>query len=192
VVHIHLSELEPRSDVLAGAGIGETHRDQIVSSIVLAENHDPLVVLDFERVQAVTASYLKPIVPIFYTIDSIPAGRSPYPLYANLSASAEDDLHHFLVARAWPGIVGDLKRGRIQFKKIIGALQATPNETLRRLSKIGSGTASDLMQSAPRTEVALTAWNNRLAELARLRLAKREKKGRFWIYQPIVEVTNNG
>jgi hypothetical protein len=192
MLHILISKLKPRSDILAGAGIGEAHRGQIVSSIVSAENYRPLVVLDFKGIQAVTASYLKPIVPIFYASDSVPAERSPYPLYANLSASAEDDLHHFLMARAWPGIVADFGGGRIRYRKIIGALQATPNETLRRLSKIGSGTANDLMQSAHGTDVALTAWNNRLAELARLRLAKREKRGRFWIYQPIVEVTSNG
>jgi hypothetical protein len=192
MLHIRLSDLQPASDVLAGAAVAEKHRDAIVTAVLTAKEDDPIVILDFESVEAVTASYLKLVIPIFYDENVLTKNKVPHPLYAQLSPETEEDLHHFLIARGWPGIVATWKRGKATFKKLIGALEAAPSETFRRLSKVGLGSAVDIMQSAGGTEVALTAWNNRLAELSRLRLARRERRGRFWIYRPTLEVTNNG
>lgn len=192
MIPIILAKLKPVSNVLAGAGVAEEHRDQIIENIALASHSDSVILLDFAGVEAVTASYLKVTIPLFYGESELIADEPAYPLYTNLSRSTEEDLDHFLAARGWPGMVVAVKYGKPNFSKLLGALEAAPTETLQRLSKIGFGSAADVMQLNGGTEVALTAWNNRLAELARLRLAKRTKKGRFWIYKPIVEVTKNG
>jgi hypothetical protein len=193
VLPIPFHQLRPKTDVLAGAALGEKHSHQI-ASIILAQRAraDTAVVLDFRDIQAVTSSYLRQtLLPLYGSSDDALPSRV-VPLYCNLSPSTEDDLHHFLLAHRLPALVVRVKGRTTEFQKRLGWLEATANETLSRLSKIHAGSAADLMASTGRTAIALTAWNNRLAELFRLRLATREKRGRHWIYKPIVEVKNNG
>jgi hypothetical protein len=150
-----------------------------------------VAVLDFRKIDAVTPSYLKQTLADLYRVtDELSVGL--FPLYSNLSTSAEEDLHHFLVAHNFPGLVVELKGKQIKFLKQIGTMEEAARETLFRLSSLGRGSAADVMATHGGSAIALTAWNNRLAELFRLRLATRIKNGRFWIYQPIVEVKNNG
>jgi hypothetical protein len=194
VLPIHFYQLKPSTDVLAGAALGEKHSHQI-ASIISAQRAraDAAVVLDFRDIQAVTPSYLRQtLLPLYGSGSGEALPSRVLPLYSNLSPSTEDDLHHFLLAHRLPALVVRVKGRTTAFQKRLGWFEATANETLSRLSNIHAGSASDLMATAGGTAVALTAWNNRLAELFRLRLATREKRGRHWIYKPIVEVKNNG
>jgi hypothetical protein len=189
VIRIIFTKLEPQTDVLAGAALGEKHWKQIAGLINEAGAVESVVLLDFDGVAAATASYFKQTLSLFHGDGR--ATRNAYPIYINVSPSVEDDIHHFLLGQKWPGIIATFKRGKPWFRKLIGALEPAAVDTWNHLTLIGSGSAADVMQAA-RSQVALTAWNNRLAELSRLRLTERKKNGRFWIYKPTVEVTNNG
>lgn len=194
MLQISLCQLKPKTGILAGAALGEKHGQQIAAMILIHSGHKEVaVLLDFRDVHAVTPSYLKQTLPPLYGgTNTDPSAPRTVPLYCNLSSSAEDDVHHFLLAQRLPGLVVQLKSSGHAFQKRIGLLEATANETLFRLSGIHAGSAADLMATTGGSAIALTAWNNRLAELFRLRLATREKRGRHWIYKPIVEVKNNG
>lgn len=194
MVRILLFDLEPITDVLAGAALGEKHAAQIWSKVSdRSAGNDMVVLLDFRGISAVTPSYLKKTLPALYNSGEQDTSTAAlFPLYTNLSLSTEDDVHHFLLAHRLPGIAVRSKGNALTFQKRIGWLEAAATETLSRLGSINSGSAADLMTAGGGSSIALTAWNNRLAELFRLRLATRTKTGRYWIYRPIVEVKNNG
>jgi hypothetical protein len=191
VVRIELAKLTPRTDVLAGGAVGEKHCQQIEAALFKPSFDDAIVVLDFAHIKAVTPSYLKQTIRPLYA-PSNGQTNAAFPVYANLLDPTEDDLHHFLLAHRLPGIVVRSKGHTITFQHLIGWLEQTASETFSRLSLIKLGSATDLMENQRGSEIALTAWNNRLAELYRLRLANRMKSGRHWIYKPIVEAKNNG
>ena len=192
MLEVSLRSLRPKTDVLAGVALGQKHAAGLRSVLSAAPvDGDRVVLLDFDKIKAVTPSYLKQTLPVLYEIAETESTRT-FPLYENLSTSAEDDLDHFLIARRLPGILVKTERNSTVFEKRIGWLEPAANETLSRLSAIGSGSAADVMAMVGGSAIALTAWNNRLAELFRLRLATRAKNGRYWIYKPIVEAKNNG
>lgn len=192
MVRITFANLAPKTDILAGAALGEKHWEQI-ASVISAQATDTVTLFDFRGINAVTPSYLKKTLADLYRSNVIEQSSTRlFPLYTNLSRSTEEDLHHFLVAYELPGLVVQAKGKTLTFLNQIGCIEAAANETLSRLSSLGRGSAADVMGTANGSAIALTAWNNRLAELFRLRLATRVKIGRFWIYRPIVEVNNNG
>jgi hypothetical protein len=194
VLTICFGDLKPKTDVLAGAALGEKHGGEIESAIAAqSAGRDIIVLLDFREIKAVTSSYLKQTVRRLHG-DGNSGASEPriFPLYCNLSPSPEDDVHHFLLAHHLPGVLVRVKGNTATFERRLGWLEGAAQETLFRLSLINAGSAADVMATQGGSAIALTAWNNRLAELFRLRLATREKRGRHWIYKPIVEVKNNG
>ena len=70
---------------------------------------------------------------------------------------------------------------------IIGELEVVPARILRLITGFREFTAQDLCERYPEENVSVTAWNNRLNELYRLRLLRRRKDRKHWRYQTIAK-----
>lgn len=69
---------------------------------------------------------------------------------------------------------------------LLGEAEATALRTLDDLRGRRQVTALELHARFSRREsVSATAWNNRLHDLYRLRLARRVRRGKTWIYSPL-------
>jgi hypothetical protein len=189
VLHVKVHQLEPKSAHLHGATIGEDHAEQI-SKLVRGNSDSTVVVIDFEGIVTASASYFKRVVsPFFQTpSDSGLFVQETFPIGINItSTDLREELTDFLVGKGWVLIEAELEGTNLSKPRIIGELEGASEETYRELQEMGKATAAELHEKFPQKSVNQTAWNNRLAQLLDLRVAQRERSGRFWIYQPTVK-----
>jgi len=181
--------VEPLLDLLCSRTFEQTNFTPVPSEIVL---------IDFEGIEAVTASYLKALIlPIllgdqgaikskFAREDIGKPETSIYPAVTGLSEDVREELQDVLELRGLPCLEA-LKWGEagIQKARLLGILDPILKTTYTMLQRAQSASATQLHSSYPGEQITITGWNNRLADLHRLRLATRTKQGRQWIYEPI-------
>ncbi len=184
---------------VAGATLGQAHLNEVYVALrgIVADPGE-VVVLDFEGTETATASYMKAtVLALLKQGDHEPQIGFPqivFPVVANLSAEVAEELDQVLIANRLPCIEAlacsnmHVQRGRVR-----GVLDAALEETLAVLVSEGEASATQLHEKL-RAEIpiSVTGWNNRLAELHRARLAWRRKRGRQWVYEPIVEEVVRG
>jgi hypothetical protein len=193
-----LSEASGGIRNLAGAAAARSHLKGMRDGLdaMLCEYANPLVlVLDFSDVESVTSSYVKAsliwlircgqrsVAADYFeppgdgaTIVSLPA----YPVVAHISDEIREELEVVLASEE----LCCLEVSTEGEPKILGSLERTLRETFRRLVAEEEVTASELHQKFG-DGINVTGWNNRLADLHRLRLAWRRKEGRQWTYAPV-------
>ncbi|ADO70242.1 hypothetical protein [Stigmatella aurantiaca] len=203
-VYSLLSRHEGVSPQLYGATLGQAHYKGLISTIqgALAES---VVVVDFSGVEATTASYLKATVIALLeaAMDSVnePSRGGPatvskdrvnvFPVVSNLSPEVAEELQTVLEARRLPYLEALRISGtEVTQARLRGFIEAAPAETLERVVTARSTSATQLatLQSPP----TATGWSNRLADLFRLRLVRRIKEGRNWLYSPVVSEVSFG
>lgn len=139
------------------------------------------VVLDFEDVEVVTASWVNSaLVPLIQWAAN--EQTDLFPLMANLSA---DDLDEFRLVAERSGQCFLIVKSRrtINTANLVGSLDEKQLETLESVIAKPGVTGAKL--ASPETKA--TAWNNRLKDLFVKRLLRREKRGRESTYWPLVE-----
>ena len=190
-----------------GAILGERHLQALGSSL---SSHAPLtgtgekVVLDFDDIQSATASYLKATLLWLHLCGQLVRGglSSPFPVRVQNDRPLACELFPF-AAHIGPEIrigLDDVFGGRglpylvahkwdaedVREAELRGKVEPTVRRALLALLEAGPSSAADLHAvHGARENINLTAWNNRLTELYRLRLARRTKQGRNWLYTPI-------
>jgi hypothetical protein len=190
VLRISICKLSPPGRRLTGAAIGEGHAQQLRG---LVNNDQPaeaaLVLLDFRGVESASASYLKRLLNPFFAAAGSPDGFSQdvFPVAVNVGSSdLKEDLEDYLCGKGRVLIVGRLVNGRPEFECLLGCLDGAAAETFNELRELGETTAAELFERHEKRTTNQTAWNNRLAQLLELRIARRRREGRLWIYQPAV------
>lgn len=116
-----------------------------------------------------------------------------FPMVAGLSPDVREELDDLLLLRKLSALeVMELEESeqagseRILQARLRGVSGGIVADTLKILMREGEATASQLFERHG-GGINVTGWNNRLADLHRLRLARRRKEGRFWIYRPVAE-----
>lgn len=147
------------------------------------------VLLDFDKVQVVTASWVNAaLVPLMQWASS--EQTNIFPLILNVSADSIDELRlvaensHlcFLIAS---------NESPPKSAKLVGSLDAGQLDTLKTVLKMPEVTGAEL--HSKRKDIQATAWNNRLKDLHGKRLLRRQKRGREQVYSPVVkEITVHG
>jgi hypothetical protein len=178
---------------VAGATLGQDHLKQVLVALpeIIAEPGE-IVVLDFEGTETATASYMKATVLALLQRGGDDAdGRAPnlvFPVVTNLSAEIAEELDQVLIANRLPCIEAlTFSETRVQQGRVRGVLEAALSETLSALVSGGAASATQLFETRRKeVPISVTGWNNRLAELHRIRLAWRRKQGRQWVYEPII------
>lgn len=192
---VRIRTLKAASGQLAGATLGQEHLREV--SKRLERGLHQAVILDFAGVKSATGSYLKSLL--------LPLVREQpeetrtleitdvYVLFAGLSEEVREELRLVLKAEntatleALEWTPTDLAKAQV-----LGDLDPTLAETLAALVSMGVGTATSLAVTKPNVKITVTAWNNRLAELHRLRLVHRIKQGRELHYTPVAEHMDHG
>ena len=178
--------------------MGLVHRGDIDSELASADRDVPIFVfMDFRRVRHATASYLKATwlalalsgVEHFdgqtvARVDGAPP-RNTYPIVIGLN---EEIRHELALVAESAGLVAIEARDEsdpIRAVRVHGRLEPVVAQTLRALEKRGEPSTAPELHAKSDGGVAVTAWNNRLNELCRLRLATRSRDGRQVRYAPI-------
>ena len=194
-----MTQYELRSRVpdalVAGATLGEKHLAEVLA-VLSSGGGGETVILDFAGIDHATASYLKALVFGLVRSAQEDAGRTGAPpvdvfvAVGNLSKDVREELAEVAVSQRTP-VIEALKwnKERITKARLHGRVDDALRETLDLLATLGKASATQLVETAGGSKIGLTGWNNRLADLHRLRLVRRTKVGRHWMYAPLfVEV----
>ncbi len=199
-----LATATPKTAHASGAILGEQHIANL-RVLLTSTGVGEIVVLDFNGIETATSSYLKATALWLFNCGRLAASTTltpssdsqsatnveafaVFPVILKPSPEVEDGLDEIFGRRFLPCLVADeMDSEGIAAVHIVGELEETLKRTLNVLKKVGPTTAADLHQRSPDEQINPTAWNNRLAELYRLRLAKRTKQGRFLIYEAIAK-----
>lgn len=191
------------SGAALGAMLGDVHFHEICRG-VMAE--DELVFLDFTGVEATNGSYLKAVLLRLLLCGRLTVITEPsdfvselrplslFPVVNNLGSAVWQELVEFAGARKLPVVVAGpgLETHFISTATIEGGLEPVLRQTLNRVLKMGETSAPQLHALYPDEGVAVTAWNNRLTELCALRLLRRRRQGRSWLYHAIAKEIQYG
>lgn len=171
-----------------------------------ARTQAAVVIFDLSNLEAANASFLKATL-----LDLLWRGRlhaesedSPngphrdglnvYPVVYGPNGDVRDELLTVLASERLTALEALVSEGeRIVRGRVLGRLDDALESTLTALTAEGSSTAPQLCEKYPqRSAIKATAWNNRLVELYRQRLATRERAGRQWIYSAIAKELDHG
>src|SRR6185503_11397460 len=187
--------LLPAAAHATGATLGQTHLRplrELLLQVPPAEDEGEVVVLDFKDIQETNGSYLRATLLWLYgcgqmaaagaayttTMDDNPVPLNIYPVAANLSREVVEQMEETFAHRELPCLEA-LTRSEsadvVKSARLHGVLERTLKRSLQSLMAEQTATAKDLCDKHPDEEINITAWNNRLAELHKLRLARRSK-----------------
>jgi len=214
VVSYKVREHADNCTIGIGATLGQQHLEPLFELLRerREESHSKIgfcseiVVIDFDGIEAATASYMKALVlpllvgdtgaireTVISPEDPRNGGFNIYPVVAGLSDDVREELDGVLRLRGVPCLeVLTWSSSDISSARLLGALDAILKNTYAMLLREQEATASDLHAKYVGERITTTGWNNRLADLYRLRLVTRHKMGRQWMYRPIVSEVNYG
>jgi hypothetical protein len=191
VLTIRIDALELFQPHLHGGSIGETHAHQVREIIAQQQDDPESVILDFSGVKGATASYLKRLINPFFLppgdLDGFP--REIAPILINVDSNdLKEEIEDFLTGKGRVLILADRKTDPPKFSKLLGQLGGAAAETFQELQALKRTTAAELYGRHQADSSNQTVWNHRLLQLVDLRVARRNREGRFWIYEPTVQI----
>lgn len=213
MIHFRVSQaLGAATKLAAGSQTGKAHARLLLEQISAAKTPESglVVLVDFRGIELATASYVKETVLWLAMCGRMHAGAlgpseqksldwsSLYPLnvfpavaYAN--EEIEHEIDEVFARRGLPCLLAEeVSDDLILVAKVLGLVEPTVARTIQALDGSCEATADDLHRKCPDDGVNITAWNNRLSELNRIRIARRRKDGKFWRYQPLAGVMKYG
>jgi len=193
--------LTPRPPNAVGATLGQDCMAAAEAGWSSATDKDVALLLDLTGIKAVNASFLK--ATVYWALQcgeaeveerqvtsSEPWAVRPlklYPCITGCSREVADDVDEFFRGRGAPLLHVDQRDDEALIRgRVLGGLEPAIAATLPALVNAGEATAAELAGKS-REKITGNGWNNRLAELHRLRLATRRRHGKFWIYSPTAE-----
>ncbi len=192
-MRVSVKELSKSTPHLAGATNGEQHLGRIAEWL---DADDETVLFDFTGIETATSSYLKALLFAFFEETQRSGSgvnlKPAFPVLVRIPAIVSEEVSQ-LASFAGRQLVEGVKvhEEEILVGRLHGNLEPALDATLKALIGKGSATATDLHADAD-GRIAITAWNNRLADLYAKRLAKRRRVGKQWIYEPIAREFDNG
>jgi hypothetical protein len=172
---------------LAGRVYGESAFEKlIVPSLPLIDNQ--ILILSFKGAELVTGSFLK---ATWLRLEDSEENRVRAAV-AHLSDDLRTDFETFLRGSSLAALEAlDWKASGIRLARVLGDLEPAALTTLQAILKRPGSTAPELHDESTK-DVSATAWTNRLNELYRQGLARREKAGRAWRFFPTTEKIEHG
>lgn len=187
---ISIAKLEFSSPRLHGATIGEHHAALVRDAVAAQQQPADSVILDFAGIESATASYLKRLINPFFAAPGSPEGFATEvsPILIGVdSPDLREEITDFLSGKGRVLIVADRDTRPPKFQQLLGRLDGAAAETFQELRTMKRTTAAELYERHREETTNQTAWNNRLAQLVEMRIARRDRAGRFWMYEPTVE-----
>jgi len=192
-MRVSINELSKGMSHLAGATNGEQHLGKLAKQLA---GEDLTVFVDFTGIESATSSYLKALLFSFFDenqrAQAVPNLRGAFPVVIRLNDVLREELSQLATFAGRQIVEGVKARGdEVLVARLHGKLDPALEQTLTTLQRRGASTATDLHAESS-GNIAITAWNNRLADLYARRLAKRRKLGKQWIYEPITREFEHG
>ena len=174
------------TDVLAGALYGRKTLALLLERFDWEASSPELVYVDFAGIQVATASFLRECILEFR--DSIrKRWTNYYPVVANANEAITEELLILLTPQRDVLMLCSLDDdGNPSSPRLLGDLEPKQRITFDLVQNLGEADAGELMRSFSGNEsVRQTAWNNRLATLARIGLLMELSHGRAKRYRPL-------
>ena len=182
-MYIRMKDLT-ESDILAGALDGRKKLGLLFERINREPARPELVYLDFAGIEVATASFLRECVLEFK--NSVRRRWTKYyPVVANANEKITEELSVLLASQRNVLILCALDDdGNPSSPRLLGDLDPKQRITFDLVRQLGEADAGELMRSGSES-VGQTAWNNRLATLARIGLLMEFSHGRAKRYLPL-------
>ncbi len=147
------------------------------------------VFLDWSGVEISTASYLgTTFVPLLRMAMAGELDR--YFVVCGMNKTCLDEFKLVLELQGLVALVGNLGRdGLVHNVQVLGTLDLAYTKTLDAVQHVNLATASQLHKrdAQTHTRIGKTAWINRLSKLHRLRLVRKQRIGREYVFQTVSE-----
>lgn len=193
-----------------GATAGQTDLGSLAIRTAAADS--PVVILDFEGIEAANGSYVRATALWMLRCaiearrgsrDEAAGSRDPWRIHplamhgfflAGLSEEVRHDVTIQLNEGRLPCLeVVEREGDEIQSVAILGHLDTQLRRTLDCLLEIGEEcSAETLCRRFHEDRIGATGWNNRLAELHQRHLIGRRKDGKFWKYYTMFKEVTYG
>ena len=184
-MHVRLKSLIG-SDVPAGALYGREILRLLLGRLKGEPAKPEVMYLDFAGIEVATASFLRECILEFK--ESV-RRRWPnyYPVIANANEAIAEELLILLTPQRDVLMLCSLdEAGSPSCPRLLGDLEPKQRVTFEMVRNLGEADARELMRDSRRSEsVGQTAWNNRLAKLARNGLLMELSHGRAKRYRPL-------
>lgn len=147
------------------------------------------VLLDWSDIEVATASYFTGTYIRLLRM-TMTGDMDRYLILAGLNDTCLDELKLALELTGLVGLMTDCgKKEFIKNVRAFGKLEPAYVEALEAVQRTNGISASELYQQSARGKdrIGKTAWVNRLTNLHRLRLVRKQKSGRQFIFKPVNE-----
>src|ERR1051325_10860417 len=175
MIDLQIKDFAGRSKFLTGATVGEQHSARMAEALLknMDESDQVIAILDFDGVEFATASYFKAAVLGLAKENVRCSTRSEvsvFPVVQNLSKDLCEELTIVCGSERFPCLeVTKRSQKGLVAGRLHGEIDISLKRTLQLLRGFAPETAASLAEQSPDEKVNVTAWNNRLAELFRLR-----------------------
>jgi hypothetical protein len=174
------------SNTLAGKSGGLRDFPKFVAAIE-AVREASTVFLDWSDVELATASYFgATLVPLLRM--TIAGDLDRYLIVGGLNQTCLDELKLVLEHLGLVVLLGDLSRkSAVRSVSVLGKLDTSYAEAFAAVQKAHGASAAELhaRQGRTGTRIGRTGWIKRLTNLHRLRLVKKQRSGREYVFQSI-------
>jgi hypothetical protein len=189
-----------------GATLGQHHLNLLLERVLRTPGTSPsgegeTLVLDLSNFTAVTQSYLKStLAPLFAAAGETCGSHNPrlnngsirlpplniWVLVTGSNEEVTGEVDDFCWRVAQPCLLAtQLDQAQVSKAQVLGPLEGVLRDTLEIVTDLGEVTATELHDRFPNDAISVTGWNNRLAELFKVRLTRREKAGRQFVYRAV-------
>ena len=178
------------SDTLVGKTDGQRDAPKFVN-LVFGDDREETLLWDWSGIEVATASYFATtITPLMRMITS--GELAKYFLFTRLNKNCLDELSLVLNAEGLVAMMVHMKGEKVASVDLVGKLDSVYANTFREVIRHGAISAAELFkhfQHRGKPQIGKTAWVNRLTGLNRLRLLRKEKVGREFVFHvPFLEV----
>jgi len=172
-------------DTLAGRSGGLRDFPKFMTAVEGAPSGDT-VVLDWSGIEIVTASYLGATFGTLLRM-AMSGGLDRYFVMTGLNKAGLDELKLVVEVQNLVALVGDLDQdGSLHNVESLGILDPAYVEPLHAVQKAKTASAMSLYERArSRTKIGKTGWINRLSNLHRLRLVRKQRIGREYVFEAV-------
>lgn len=185
-----------------GAAAGQRLLSEVLNSFPRASAGELGIVVGFDLadVDLATTSFLKTsVLPLFQSsrLSTDPAAQTmtdafglpslnAFPVIVNAKPEVEELADEIFGRRGFPLLSLKMDAGsEFVGGRMVGFLDEVLARTMRGWGDGERHTAASLQDKFPDQAITQTAWSNRLNDLWRVRLLRRVRQGKSWIYQPV-------
>lgn len=168
---------------LMGAAAGKAAAPQLEQAAQTASG--PYVVLDFRGVRLITASAARESI---LRAGSTLSAQGSLPVLVNVNEETADELAFAAEALKQPLVIAfERADGALSNPRIVGLMEPAQRQTLELVASLGETDARAASEASKDSSAGPTAWNNRLSNLAGLRLLQERRVGKTKRYSLTLE-----